>query len=116
MKYGVMSTRNLSGADRPVALLVGQLEDLLDLREVVDPVAQLPAPVVPLRVGHVLPERGAAADGGRAVRAERPGRVGQVDERGLGRGAGRVLVRDRGLDLLGVQRGRASGCSDVMTV
>ena len=48
--------------------------------------------------------------GGRAVGSERHGRVGQVDERRLGRGAGRVLVSDRGLDLLGVQRGRASGC------
>ena len=58
MKYGVMSTRNLSGADRPGALLVGQLEDLLDLLEVVDPVAELPAPVVPLLVGDVLPASG----------------------------------------------------------
>ena len=59
MKYGVMSTRNLSGADRPGPLLVGELEDLLDLLEVVDPVAELPAPVVPLRVRDVFPQRSA---------------------------------------------------------
>ena len=56
-----MSTRNLSGARQAVALLVGQVEDLLDLLEVVDPVAELPAPVVPLLVGDVLPR---AARGG----------------------------------------------------
>ena len=93
------------------ALVVGQVEDLLDLLEVVDPVAELPAPVVPLRVRDVLPERGAAADGGRAVRPEGPRRIGQVDERRLGGGPGGVLVRDRGLDLLGVHAGEPPGAS-----
>ena len=40
MKYGVMSTRNLSGARQAVALLLGQVEDLRDLFEVVDAVAR----------------------------------------------------------------------------
>ena len=97
-----MSTRNLSRDGQALALVVRQLEDLLDLVEVVDPVAELPAPVVPLLVGDVLPHRRATADGGRAVRRERQGRIGEVDERRLGRDPGRVLVRDRGLDLLGV--------------
>ena len=88
-----------------LALLVGQLEDLLDLLEVVDPVAELPAPVVPLLVGDVFPDRGAAADGRGAVRAERAGRVGEVDERSLGRGPGGLLVGDGGLDLLCVHAG-----------
>ena len=79
----------LVGGGQPFALLVGQLEDLLDLVELVDPVAQLPAPVVPLRVRDVLEDRGAAADRGRPVGAERTRRVGQVDERRLGGGASR---------------------------
>ena len=87
MKYGVMSTRNLSGAREAGPLLVGEVEDRLDLLEVVDAVAQLPAPVVPLLVGNVVPERRAAADGGLAIRAERLGRVAAVDERLLGGGA-----------------------------
>ena len=45
-----------------LALLVGQVEDLLDLCEVVDAIGELPAPVVPLLVGHVCPQRRAAAD------------------------------------------------------
>ena len=105
MKYGVMSTRNLSGAERPGALLVGQLEDLLDLLEIVDPVAELPAPVVPLRVGHVLEDRRPPAHRGPTVRTERSRRVGKVHEGRFGRRAHRVLVRDRVPDLLGVQAG-----------
>ena len=100
-----MSTRNLSGADRPSRSSGGEVEDLLDLGEVVDAVAELPAPVVPLRVGDVFPDRGAAADGRRAIGAERTRRVGEVHERRLGRESGGVLMRDRGPDLLGVQRG-----------
>ena len=84
------------------ALLVGQVEDRLDLLEVVDAVAELPAPVVPLLVGNVLEDRGAPADRRAAVGAERLRRVTPVDERGLRCGARGVLVRDRGLDLLGV--------------
>ena len=95
----------------PQALVVGQVQDRLDLREVVDPMTELPAPVVPLLVGDVRPERGAPADGGSTVGAQHPRRVGEVDERRLGSGAGRVLVGDGGLDLLGVQRGLASGGS-----
>ncbi len=84
MKYGVMSTRNLSGADRPsrssgVSLRICSISSRSLTRWL-----QLPAPVVPLLVGDVLQDRGAAADGGLAVRAERQGRVGEVDERGLG--------------------------------
>ena len=101
----------LVGHREALALLIGQLEDLLDLLEVVDPVAELPAPVVPLLVGDVLPDRGAAADGRRAVRAERAGRVGEVDERRLGGGPGGILVGDRGLDLLGVHAGEPPGSS-----
>ena len=104
-----MSTRNLSGRRQALALLVGQLEDLLDLGEVVDPVAELPAPVVPLLVGDVLPDRRAAADGRAAVRRRARGPGREVDERRLGGGAGGVLVGDRGLDLLGVQRGEPPG-------
>ena len=51
----------------PLALVVGQVQDLLDLLEIVDPVAELPAPVVPLGVGHVLPARRTAADRGAPV-------------------------------------------------
>ena len=71
----------LLGRGQALALVVGQLEDLLDLLEVVDPVAQLPAPVVPLLVGDVRPQRGAAADRGSPVRPEDLGRVRAVDER-----------------------------------
>jgi hypothetical protein len=52
----------LVGGRQPFALLVGQLEDLFDLIELVDPVGQLPAPVVPLLVGDVLVDRRASAD------------------------------------------------------
>ena len=99
----------LVGRRQAVALVVGQLEDLLDLGEVVDPMAELPAPVVPLRVGDVVPDRRAAADGRGAVGADRARRIGQVDERRLGRAPGGLLVRDRCLDLLGVQRGEPPG-------
>ena len=90
-------------------LLVGELEDLLDLLEIVDPVAELPAPVVPLRVRDVLPERSAAADRRPAVGPERTRRVGQVDERRFGQRASSILVRDSGLDLLGVHAGEPPG-------
>ena len=93
----------LVGGAEAGPLLVGQVEDRLDLLEVVDPVAELPAPVVPLLVGNVVPDRGAAADGGLAVRPEHLGGVAAVDERLLGGGLGRLLVGDRELDLLGVQ-------------
>ena len=65
----------------PLTLVVGQVQDRLDLLEVVDPMAELPAPVVPLLVGDVRPERGAPADGRPAVGPELAGRVGEVDER-----------------------------------
>ena len=94
----------------PQALVVGQVQDRLDLRKVVDPVTELPAPVVPLLVGDVRPERGATTDGGSTIGAQHTGRVREVDERRLG-GARRLLVGDGGLDLLGVQRGLASGGS-----
>jgi len=54
MKYGVMSTRNLSLAERPSRSSSVRLRICLDLLEIVDPVAQLPAPVVPLLVRDVL--------------------------------------------------------------
>ena len=88
-----------------LALFLGEVEDLPDLLEVVDAVRELPAPVVPLRVGHVLVDRGAPADGGAAVRTQHLRRVGQVHERRLGGGTGRFLVRDGGLDLVGVHAG-----------
>ena len=85
------------------SLLVGQLEDLLDLLEVVDPVRELPAPVVPLLVGNVLPARGAAADGRPAIGTEGAGRVATIDEGRLGQGPRGRLVGYRRRDLLGVQ-------------
>ena len=60
----------LVGCAQPGSLLVGQLEDPLDLLEVVDPVAELPAPVVPLLVGDVGPQRGAPTHRGPAVRSD----------------------------------------------
>ncbi len=86
-----------------LSFLIGELEDLLDLFEVVDPVRELPAPVVPLRVRDVLPERGTAADRGLPVGAEHARRIGGVDEWGLGREARHFRVGDGDLDLLGVQ-------------
>ncbi len=92
----------LVGRAQAGPLLLGQLEDLLDLLEVVDPVAELPAPVVPLLVRDVGPQRSATADRGPAVRADRQGGIAAIDERRLaGRRQGR-LVGDRRLDLLGV--------------
>ena len=80
----------------PFALVVGQLEDGLDLLEVVDPVRELPAPVVPLLVGHVGPFRGPTAARRETVRSQRSGRIAPIDERcRLGR-----LRRHGGLDLL----------------
>ncbi len=84
------------------ALIVGEVQDRLDLGEVVDPVTQLPAPVVPLLVGDVRPERGAPADGRPAIGPEHACRVGEVDERRLGGRVRCILVSDGGLDLLGV--------------
>ena len=108
MKYGVMSTRNLSGAERPVALLVGQVQDLLDLVEVVDPVESCQ------RQSFHFSSGTSAQSGARRLTAGRPSgpsgarRVAQVDERRLGGGAGGLLVGDRGLDLVGVHAGSAS--------
>ena len=98
----------LVGGAQPFALFVAEVQDLLDLREVVDPVRELPAPVIPLLVGDVRPERGTAADRGPAVGAERTGRVAPVDERRLGR-RNRSLLGERRLDLAGVHRTAASG-------
>ena len=70
MKYGVMSTRNLSGAPRPSRSFLGQLEDLCERLEVVDAVRELPLPVVPLLVGYVGVVRRAAAAGRCAIRAQ----------------------------------------------
>src|SRR3990172_5284687 len=63
-----------------LALLVGQLQDPLDFLEVVDPVRELPAPVVPLLIGDVRPTRSTAAARGLPVRTERLGRVAQIHE------------------------------------
>ncbi len=73
----------LVGRREPLALVVGQVQDLLELLERVQPVGELPAPVVPLVVGDVFPDPGAAAHGGQAVRAELAGRIAPVHERGL---------------------------------
>src|SRR5262249_13585141 len=62
------------------ALFVGQVEDLLDLFEVIDAMRQLPAPVVPLLVGHVGPHRRAPADRRLAIRTHPARRVAQIDE------------------------------------
>jgi hypothetical protein len=93
----------LVGRRQSLALLVGQLEDLLDLIELVDAVRELPAPVVPLLVGDVLVDRRPVTHGRLAVGSDGPRRVRQIDERRLRRDAGGVLVCDRGLDLLGIQ-------------
>ena len=82
MKYGVMSTRNLSSADSPSRSSSVSSRISRDLLEVVDTVRQLPAPVVPLLVGYVLPLRGAAAHGGQAVGAQATRGIAVVDERG----------------------------------
>ena len=92
-----------------LALVVGQVQDLGDLLEVVDPVAELPAPVVPLLVRDVLPDRGAAADRRAAVRPEGLGGIASIDERRLGGGQRGRLVGNRGLDLVGVQLERPPG-------
>ena len=93
----------LVGCAETLALLVGQVQDLVDLLEVVDPVAELPAPVVPLLVRDVRPQRRPTADRRTTVRPDREGGITPVDERRLGGGALGVLTGDRGLDLLGVQ-------------
>ena len=77
MKYGVMSTRNLSGAPRPTfssSVRSGSARSPRGRSRG----ARAPAPVVPLRVGHVLVDRCAAADGrgGRPDPAGAPGRTG----------------------------------------
>jgi len=54
-----------------LALLVGEVQDLADLLERVDPVAELPAPVVPFLVGHVRPQWSAAASSREAIGPER---------------------------------------------
>ena len=51
----------------PGPLFVRQLQDPLDLVEVIDPVAELPPPVVPLGVRNVLPARGTPTDSRLAV-------------------------------------------------
>ena len=81
-----MSTRNMPVALRPARSSSVRLRISLELLEIVDAVAELPAPVVPLLVGHIGPDRRAAADGGLAVRAQHLGRVAAVDERLLGGG------------------------------
>ena len=59
----------LVGRREPLALVVGQVEDLLQVLERVEALRELPAPVVPLLVRDVLPDPGPAADGGLPVRA-----------------------------------------------
>jgi hypothetical protein len=94
---------------QPLALVLGEVEDRLDLLEIVDAVAELPAPVVPLLVGDVLVDRRPPADGRATVRSESLGRVarvlpGQLGERALG-----FLVGNGRLDLVGVQLERPPG-------
>ena len=64
-----------------LALLVGQVEDLLDIGQFVDAVRELPAPVVPLVVGHVGPQRRAPAYSRHPIRTQPARRVALVDER-----------------------------------
>ena len=73
----------LVGRREPLALVVGQVEDLLEILERVEPLRELPAPVVPLLVRNVLPDPGPPADGRLPVRAEPFRGVAQVDERRL---------------------------------
>jgi hypothetical protein len=90
------------------ALVVGQVEDRPDLVDGVDPVAELPAPVVPLCVGHVGPQRGAAAAGRLAIGPERLRRVARVDPRLLGDGGRRLLVVQGRLRARGIRSRRVS--------
>jgi hypothetical protein len=63
-----------------VALFLGQIEDGCDLVECVDPVRQLPAPIVPLLVWNVGPQRRPPADGGHAVGAQPACGIALIDE------------------------------------
>jgi hypothetical protein len=83
-----------------LALLLGQVEHLLDIGQVVDPVGKLPAPVVPLLVGHVQPARRAAADRWPAVRAKPECRIAAVDEGFVGDGDVRAQARQPPLAVL----------------
>ena len=76
MKYGVMSTRNLSGAERPARSSSVRFEDLLDLREVVDPVASCQRQSFHCSSGTSSQIGARRLTAGRAVGAERPRRVG----------------------------------------
>src|SRR5207249_7643032 len=59
-------------------LVIGELEDLLDLGQIVHPMAELPTPVVPLLVGNVLPLGSSATDGGSTVGSDLPIRVAAI--------------------------------------
>ena len=73
----------LVGGGEALALVVGEVQDPLDLGEVVDAVGELPAPVVPLRVRHVLPDRRSPAHSRPSVRAQASRGIAEVDERSL---------------------------------
>jgi hypothetical protein len=80
----------LVGSREPLALVVGQVEHLLEVLERVEALRELPAPVVPLLVRDVLPDPGRWLTAG--VGAETLRGVAQVDERRLvGPGATAVI-------------------------
>ena len=68
------------------ALVVGQFEDLADLFERVDAVAELPTPVVPLLVRHVGPLWGAAAAEWLTIGANGLGWIARIHPGSIGGG------------------------------
>ena len=71
MKYGVMSTRNLSGALRPSRSSSVRFEDLLDLFEIVDAIARAASASRSTSHRDVGPQRRAPADRRLAIRTSR---------------------------------------------
>ena len=77
------------------ALVVGEFEDLADLFERVDAVAELPTPVIPLLVRHIGPLWGAAATEWQAVRTKGLGWIARIHPGGIGGGdRGGVALKD----------------------
>jgi len=77
------------------ALVVGELEDLADLFERVDAIAELPAPVVPLLVRHVGPLRCAATAEWLAIGTNGLGWIARIHPGSIGGGGrGGVALQD----------------------
>src|SRR6266540_2945566 len=95
MKYGVMSTRNLSGADSP------SRSSAVRLRTWATSSRSLTRWLSCQRQSFHF-SSGTSAQGRAAIVPERLGRIAAVDVRPPGLGGGRSLGRDGRLDLLGV--------------